>query len=179
LRHRLHCFEGKHIRVQPWIRQICQTRAFGRHFLKQLDQFAVHIRAYKGQPRNVCARARQARNDSSPTGIANAITMGIAVVLAWRLRGWRRFRYNDIDFKLNQLDSENGKSIQLFRSPSVRNANVLPLYVAQLPQGGFENFVQRSHSGTTREISNTMNFFLLLRLGYHSTSKLYRYYNQD
>jgi len=57
-------------------------------------------------------------------------------------RGGRRFHHDDIDFKLNQLDSENGKSIQLFRNPSVRNANVLPFYIAQLPQGGFENFVK-------------------------------------
>jgi len=85
-------------------------------------------------------------------------------------RGGRRFHHDDIDLKLNQLDSENGKSIQLFRSPSVRNANVLPFYIAQLPQGGFENFVKSSWPGSAREISNAVNFFLLLCLGYRSTS---------
>ena len=124
-------------------RRICGVRQdrdptdLGDGLLEQLQPFAESFHADAvGQPRDVAARPREARDESEPAGIAHDRHDDRdrrGGVLGCR-RCRRRPRYDDVHLETNQLGREFGQPVESTIGKSIVDDDILALNPPEFAQ---------------------------------------------
>ena len=108
----------------------------GNHFPEQLQPFPFHFRRDRGQPRDVPAGPREARDEARSRRVANGHhdERNRRCRLLDGERGGCASGNDHINFQGDQFGDEGRKAFILSFRPSILDQNVLALDVAEVPQ---------------------------------------------